>query len=149
MNNELQYVIACTIVLYVDCNIPYNGNHLRKKRFANFANLEAFVNVFLHFLSWPEFLYMRLPESRKFSRELRQRRQFAKIFFRRWFLLYGINLLRPWLDISPFSYQSYKMWFSYIADFTLLGGTFLQLQVFLFSISCINNFDRLQKILRI
>ena len=23
----------------------------------NFANLEAFVNVFLHFLSWPEVLY--------------------------------------------------------------------------------------------
>ena len=51
----------------------------------------------------------------------------------------------PWLDISPFSYQSYKMWFSYNANFTLLGSTFLQPQVFLFSISCTNNFDRLQK----
>ena len=28
-----------------------------RKRFANFANLEAFANVFLHFLSWLEFLY--------------------------------------------------------------------------------------------
>ena len=39
--------------------LPYNGNHPRKK---SFANLEAFANVFLHFLSRPEFLYMRLPE---------------------------------------------------------------------------------------
>ena len=62
--------------------IPYNGNHPREKSFANFANLEAFMNVFLHFLSRPEFLYMRLPESRKFSRELRPRRRFAKLFFR-------------------------------------------------------------------
>ena len=61
--------------------LPYNGNHLRKKSFTNFANLEAFANVFLHFLSRPEFLYKRLPESRKFSRELRQRRQIAKLFF--------------------------------------------------------------------
>ena len=42
------------------------------------------------FLSRLEFLYMRLPESRKFSHELRQRRQFAKLFFRGRFLLYGI-----------------------------------------------------------
>ena len=42
--------------------IPYNGNCPRKKKFTNFANLEAFANVFLHFLSWPEFLYMRLPK---------------------------------------------------------------------------------------
>ena len=27
--------------------LPYIGNHLRKKKF---ANLEAFMNVFLHFL---------------------------------------------------------------------------------------------------
>ena len=39
------------------CCIPYNGNHPRKKSFANFANLEAFANVFLHFLSQLEFLY--------------------------------------------------------------------------------------------
>ena len=63
------------------CCIPYNGNHPRKKSFTNFANLEAFANVFLHFLSQLEFLYMRLPESRKFSRELRKRRQFVKLFF--------------------------------------------------------------------
>ena len=62
-------------------SIPYNGNHPRKKSFVNFANLEAFANVFLHFLSRPEFLYMRLPELQKFSHELRQRRQFAKLFF--------------------------------------------------------------------
>ena len=43
--------------------LPYNGNHPRKKSFANFANLEAFADVFLHFLSLLEFLYMRLPES--------------------------------------------------------------------------------------
>ena len=36
----------------------YNGNHTRKESFANFANLEAFTNVFLHFLSRPEFLYI-------------------------------------------------------------------------------------------
>ena len=43
--------------------VPYNGNHPRKKSFANFANLEAFANV-------------------TFFRKLRQRRQFAKLFFR-------------------------------------------------------------------
>ena len=42
--------------------IPYDENCLRKKKFTNFMNLEAFEDVFLHFLSWPEFLYMRLPE---------------------------------------------------------------------------------------
>ena len=30
--------------------IPYIGNRPRKKKFANFANLEAFANVFLPFL---------------------------------------------------------------------------------------------------
>ena len=54
--------------------LPYNGNCPQKKKFTNFMNLEAFVNVFLHFISRPEFLYMRLPESRKFSRKLWQRR---------------------------------------------------------------------------
>ena len=54
--------------------IPYNGNCPQKKKFMNFVNLEAFTNVFLHFLSWLEFLYMRLPKSQKFSRELWQRR---------------------------------------------------------------------------
>ena len=68
----------------------YNGNCPLKKKFANFANLEAFVNVFLHFLSRPEFLYTRLPKSWKFSRELWQRREFAKLFFCGWFLLHGI-----------------------------------------------------------
>ena len=43
--------------LNLNIKIPYNGNHPQKKKFANFANLEAFVNVFLHFLSRPEFLY--------------------------------------------------------------------------------------------
>ena len=62
--------------------VPYNRNHPRKKCFTNFTNLEAFANVFLHFLSRPEFLYMRLPKSRKFSRELQQRRQIVKLFFR-------------------------------------------------------------------
>ena len=33
----------------------YNGNCPRKKMFMNFVNLEAFSNVFLHFLSWQEF----------------------------------------------------------------------------------------------
>ena len=46
-----------------DIQIPYNGNCRWKKKFADFANLEAFANVFMHFLSWPEILYMRLPES--------------------------------------------------------------------------------------
>ena len=32
-------------------SIPYIGNRSQKKKFANFANLEAFTNVFLHFLS--------------------------------------------------------------------------------------------------
>ena len=45
--------------------IPYIGNCPWKKKYANFANLEAFVNVFLHFLSQLEFLYMGLPESQK------------------------------------------------------------------------------------
>ena len=35
--------------------IPYNGNHPQKK---SFVNLEAFANVFLHFLSRLEFLYV-------------------------------------------------------------------------------------------
>ena len=39
------------------CSIPYNKNHPQKKNFANFANLEAFTNVFLYFLSLLEFLY--------------------------------------------------------------------------------------------
>ena len=42
--------------------IQYIGNRPRKKKFANFVKLEAFANVFLYFLSLPEFLYMRLPE---------------------------------------------------------------------------------------
>ena len=37
--------------------LPYNGNYPRKKSFTNLANLKAFANVFLHFLSRPEFLY--------------------------------------------------------------------------------------------
>ena len=37
--------------------MSYNGNHPRKKSFANFANLEAFANVFLLFLSQLELLY--------------------------------------------------------------------------------------------
>ena len=44
-------------------DIPYNGNCPWKKKLMNFANLEVFTNVFLHFLSQPEFLYIRLPES--------------------------------------------------------------------------------------
>ena len=72
--------VNTNVAIYVD--IPYNGNHPWEKSFANFANLEAFTNVFLHFLSRPEFLYMRLPESRKFSCELQPRRQFTKHFFR-------------------------------------------------------------------
>ena len=31
-------------------HIPYIGNRPRKKKFVNFVNLEAFTNVFLHFL---------------------------------------------------------------------------------------------------
>ena len=58
-----------------------NGNHPRKKSFTNFVNLQAIANVFLHFLFRPEFLYMRLPESRKFSHEILRRRQITKLFF--------------------------------------------------------------------
>ena len=49
------------------------------------------MNVFLHFLSRLEFLYMRLLELRKFSCELRQGRQFARLLFRGRFPLYGIR----------------------------------------------------------
>ena len=42
------------------------------------------------YLSW-NFYMMRLPESRKFSCELWQRRQFAKLFFRGWLPLYDIK----------------------------------------------------------
>ena len=41
--------------------ILYNGNCLQNKKFANFANMEAFANVFLHFLSRLEFLYNEIP----------------------------------------------------------------------------------------
>ena len=53
------YIVTDCFNRIFDCSIrvPYNGNHPRKKSFANFANLEAFANVFLHFLSQPEFLY--------------------------------------------------------------------------------------------
>ena len=44
-------------------HVPYNGNYLWKKKIMNLANLEAFTNVFLHFLFRLEFLYMKLPES--------------------------------------------------------------------------------------
>ena len=37
--------------------IPYIGNLPQRKQFENFLNLEAFANVFLHFLSQQEFLY--------------------------------------------------------------------------------------------
>ena len=87
--------------------IPYNGNHQQEKSFTNFVNLEAFANVFLHFLSRQEFLYMRLPELRKFSCELRPRRQFAKLFFRGWFPLYGM-----WHSTLSYKYRTYRRYWS-------------------------------------
>ena len=36
----------------------YIGNRPWKKKFMNVTNLEAFTNIFLHFLSQLEFLYM-------------------------------------------------------------------------------------------
>ena len=35
--------------MYVGSYILYNRNCPRKKKFVNFANLEAFANIFLHF----------------------------------------------------------------------------------------------------
>ena len=41
-----------------DLQILYIGNRPQKKKFANFTNLEVFVNVFLHFLISAEiFIY--------------------------------------------------------------------------------------------
>ena len=43
----------CSKISYYICSmhlVPYIGNHPRKKKFTNFVNLEAFANVFLHFL---------------------------------------------------------------------------------------------------
>ena len=116
----IQWFNSSLFLCFVDKDIqvvPYNGNHPWKKSFANFANLEAFANVFLHFLSRPEFLYMRLLESRKFSRELRQRRQFAKLFFRGRFLLYGILIM-----------HLFVMWFSWPKNHVKCSGTNISLK---------------------
>ena len=45
----------------ISVDILYNGNCLWKKKFANFAKLEAFVNVFLHFYLGRNFLYLGMP----------------------------------------------------------------------------------------
>ena len=48
----------------LDIQVPYIENHLWRKKLANFANLEAFVNVFLHFLSWTSITKEFCPYSR-------------------------------------------------------------------------------------
>ena len=53
----ISIIIDMPTVAHARVIILYNGNHPQKKSFANFANLEAFANVFLHFLSRLEFLY--------------------------------------------------------------------------------------------
>ena len=73
--------------------------------FANFANLEAFTNVFLHFLSQLEFLYMRLPESWKFSHEPIAKKAICETFLP-WMILdiwYSICFcqVRCWSINSP------------------------------------------------
>ena len=65
-NPTIKSIIMITAIVYWEYSV--------EEKFTNFTNLEAFMNVFLHFLFQPEFLYMRLPELQKFSRELWQRR---------------------------------------------------------------------------
>ena len=81
-----------------DNRILYIGNHPQKKKFTNFANLEAFMNVFLHFLSQVEFLYMRFLELQNFSRKLSQRisKVICENFFCRLFPMYGIISWLSW-----------------------------------------------------
>ena len=88
--------------------LPCNGNHPRKKSFANFANLEAFGNVFLHFLSWLEFLYNEITWIAKVFSRTTAKKAIRKTFLPRmipvtWY--YGhvailqCNAIRPYSNI--------------------------------------------------
>ena len=46
-----EFILLVGVVSITIQGILYNGNHPQKKGFMNFANLEAFTNVFLHLLS--------------------------------------------------------------------------------------------------
>ena len=66
--------------------IPYNGNHPRKKSFAN---------VFLHFLSQPEFLYNEITWIAKVFLRTTAKKAIHKTFLPRMIPRYAVYLILP------------------------------------------------------